>query len=127
MLMLGAFGAVGIAAAAVLAPGSRSWRSAAEHRRVFWLAWIVGFAALGFAGPASVGLGWAPMAWLAWWSAVAAFQPSMVADLVEIHRFGRRRRALPATAVSTMVEPPTIRWRSATTPLSRAAPVGTRR
>jgi hypothetical protein len=107
--MLVAFGVVGVAAAAVLAPPGRSWRAAAEHSRGFWLAWIVGFAALGFGGPATVGLGWAPTAWLAVWSAVGALQPSMVADLVEVRRFTRRRLAVVPARGPTVAAAPRVR------------------
>lgn len=91
--MLGTFGVVGIAAAAVLAPRATSWVRAAEHSRVFWLTWISGFAALGFLGPATAGLGWVPMAWLGVCCAVAILQPSLIADLVEVRGASLRRRA----------------------------------
>jgi hypothetical protein len=109
--MLAAFAATGLAAAAVLAPTSRSWRGAAEHSRAFWLVWIVGFAALGFVGPATAGLGWASTAWLVWWTAVAALQPSMVVDVLEVHRFGKRQ-ALVQSAGSPGVAMPAIRWQA---------------
>jgi hypothetical protein len=121
--MLGLFAVAGIAAAAVLGPPSSSWRGAAEHSRGFWLAWIVGFAALGFAGPATSGLGWVPMGWFALWTTVGTLQPSMVADLVEVRRFGRRRRAVPRMPVvasvpripnvTAMAGPQPIRWQAA--------------
>jgi hypothetical protein len=120
--MLGLFAVAGIAAAAVLGPPSSSWRGAAEHSRGFWLAWIVGFAALGFAGPATSGLGWVPMGWFALWTTVGTLQPSMVADLVEVRRFGRRRLRVPRMpivasvppmpSVTAMAGPQPIRWRA---------------
>jgi|SRR5450759_79565 Na+/melibiose symporter-like transporter len=126
--MLGLFAIVGIAAAAVLAPPSSSWRGAAEHSRGFWVAWIVGFGALGFAGPATSGLGWVPMGWFALWTTVGTLQPSMVADLVEVRRFGRRRLATPSVAsvarmpiVTAMAGPQPIRWRAPAAPPVLAA------
>ena len=119
--MLTAFAIIGLAAAAVLAPTGRSWRSAAEHSRAFWLAWILAFAGLGFAGPATAGLGWVSMAWLAWWSAVAALQPSMVADLVEVHRFGKR--ALARTPGPPVLAMPAIRWQAPAVRSPRDAPL----
>jgi energy-converting hydrogenase Eha subunit G len=109
-LMLGACGVVGLAAAAVVAPPAASWRGAAEHSRAFWLVWIAGFAGLGFAAPATTGLGWGPAVWLAGWSAVAALQPSMVEDLVEVHRVDGRRAS--ARACGSPSRPPAIRWQA---------------
>jgi hypothetical protein len=129
--MLGLFALVGIAAAAVLAPPTSSWRAAAEHSRGFWLAWIVGFAALGFAGPATSGLGWVAMSWFALWTAVGTLQPSMVADLVEVRRCSRRRLAVPPSPIVASVDrlanvtviagPRPIRWRAPAAPAGRAA------
>jgi hypothetical protein len=130
-LLLALFAVVGIAAAAVLAPPSSSWRGAAEHSRGFWVAWIVGFAAFGFAGPATSGLGWVPMAWFALWTTVGTLQPSMVADLVEVRRFGRRRLAVPRmrsvspvarmSSVTAMAGPQPIRWQAPAVPGGRDA------
>lgn len=129
--MLGLFAVSGIAAAAVLAPPTSSWRAAAEHSRGFWLAWIVGFAVLGFAGPATSGLGWVPMGWFALWTTVGTLQPSMIADLVEVRRFRRRRLAVPRIRsvapvtrmpnVTVMAGPQPIRWRNPAVPAGRAA------
>jgi hypothetical protein len=117
--MLVPFAVVGLAAIAVLVSSSGAWRGAAEHSRGFWLAWIVGFAALGFAGPATSGPGWGPTAWFVFWSAVGALQPSMLADVADVRRFGRRQVAvarMPRAAV--VAPPPTIRWQAPARPPS---------
>jgi hypothetical protein len=122
-LTLGLFAVVGIAAAAVLAPPSSSWRGAAEHSRGFWVAWIVGFAALGFAGPATSGLRWVPMGWFAFWTTVGTLQPSMVADLVEVRRFGRRRLAAPRfPSVASVAHMPSVTAIAGPQPIRRRAP-----
>lgn len=87
------FALAGLAAVGVLAARRSAWRGAAEHSRPFWLAWIVGFSILGFAGPAAFGLGWLPTVWFVFWTAIGTLQPSMIADIVEVHRFGRRQLA----------------------------------
>ncbi len=118
------FGIAGLAAVAVLAPRSSAWRGAAEHSRAFWLAWIIGCSGLGFAGPATFGLGWVPLVWFVVWTAVGTVQPSMISDLLDVRRFGRRQLSTarrpavtPATettgavsGVSGVSGPPLIRW-----------------
>jgi hypothetical protein len=121
--LLAPFVVAGLAAVAVLAPRRAAWRGAAEHARAFWLAWIIGGTSLGFAGPATFGLGWVPLAWFAFWTAVGALQPSMVSDLLEVRRLGRRQlatarrpAATPTIGTTSTVEvmgltgPPPIRW-----------------
>ena len=121
-LMLGPFAVIGLAAVSVLASSSSAWRGAAEHSRGFWLAWIVGFAALGFAGPATAGLGWVPTAWFVFWSLVGTLQPSMVVDVVEVRRLGRRQLAVASRPhVAVVASPPAIRWRA---PASASVPAG---
>jgi hypothetical protein len=121
-LMLAPFAVIGLAAVAVLASSSSAWRGAAEHSRGFWLAWIVGFAVLGFAGPATAGLGWGPTVWFVFWSAVGTVQPSMVADVMEVRRFGRRQRAVARRPpIAVVSSPPAIRWQA---PGSASVPTG---
>jgi hypothetical protein len=71
------------------------------------------------------------MGWFALWTTVGTLQPSMVADLVEVRRFSRRRLAvarMPIVAsaprmssVTAMAGPQPIRWRAPAAPAGRAA------
>lgn len=125
------FAVAGLAAVAVLIPRRSAWRGAAEHSRAFWLAWIIGGTGLGFAGPATFGLGWVPLAWFVFWTALGTLQPSMVIDLLEARRFGRRqlvtaRRppSAPTTKVTRAragVTGPPIRWQP---PPAASVPAG---
>jgi hypothetical protein len=138
-LMLGLIAAVGIAAAVVLIPSARSWRAAAEHARAFWLVWILGLTAVGFAAPAGLGLGWLPMAWFTFCVLLGTLQPSMLADLLEVRRYRRlrrrrlRRRHTPVVTAPLIVaarprpapvlestRPPPICWRA---PVSSGRPL----
>jgi hypothetical protein len=83
---------------------------------VLWVTWIVGFATLGSAAPATSGLG----SWFAW-GAVGTLQPSMVADVVEGRRFGRRHLAMARVPSAPVAPPPPIRGPA---PVSPAVPPG---
>ena len=70
------------------------WRAdAAEHRRAFWLTWLVVAVGIGVAGTVHLGPGSPGTAWLGAWVALGCGQPSLLADLVDTRRHLRRCRA----------------------------------
>jgi hypothetical protein len=63
-----------------------------------------------------------PTAWFVFWSAVGTLQPSMVADVVEVRRFGRRQLGVARLPrVAAVTAPAAIRWRA---PASASVPTG---
>jgi hypothetical protein len=111
-----ALGVVFVVLVIVVAQPSRAWRAAAEHSRLFWLAWIVLSLAVGAAPAAATELDWATAAWLAVCCALGTLQPAMIADLLDIRRhiaFGRRapRSGPPPIVVDADGMAP-IHWRA---------------
>jgi len=103
--LLALAGLVGLAI--VVQPG-RAWRDAAEHRRAFWLTWLVVAVGIGVAGAVHLGPGWPGTAWLGAWVALGCGQPSLLADLVDTRRHLRRCRAAalrPALAADPLLAP----------------------
>ncbi len=113
-------GSVVVVAAAVVVVASqprRLWRDAAEHRQSFWLAWALGWSALGAAGLALAGSGAAGCATFVVGALVGGAQPSMIADVRDVRRLGRlRRRQSWLPSDGAVPSPAPIRWRAVTAP-----------
>ena len=107
-------GVVGIAILVVFSQPRPVWRDAAEHSRWFWLGWATVSVTVGLV-PAAAGVSdWAAIVWLIACCAFAAFQPAMVADVLEVRRdIARRRRSLLGLRRREEEEGwSPIRWRS---------------
>ncbi len=84
---------VGLALFVVLSQPRPLWTDAAEHSRWFWLGWASLAVVIGFVPAATDALGdGAAAVWLIVWCAIAAFQPAMWADVLEVQRDAARRR-----------------------------------
>ena len=71
------------------------WNDVAEHAKSFWYSWALIAAGVGFV-PAIAGLwsAWANAVWLAVCCAFGAFQPAMIADILDVRSdIGRRRQS----------------------------------
>jgi len=80
-----ALGVVVLAVGLVVIQPRNAWRDAAEHSRLFWVAWAGSSVVIG-ALPIVNGLGWGEVAWFAAWCVFAAFQPAMITDIRDVHR-----------------------------------------
>jgi len=107
--------ALPVAALSLLAaPRRRTWRAGAEHSRWFWSAWVLIATVVGLAGWARLA-GAGGLAWLALCCGVGSAQPSMIADLVDVRRLGRRRRAHGRRRPVLEGGPRPIHWRAPAT------------
>src|SRR6202011_4148434 len=88
----------------------RARRDAAEHARAFWVAWALGGAGLGLAGPLTAGVSWGGAGWLAFWVAAGSVQPSMLTDVLEVRRLRQRQASLPVAPEAAPLPP--IHWRA---------------
>ncbi len=88
-----AIAVVGLVVFVVFAQPRPVWADAAEHTRQFWLTWIAGALLIGVAPAAAGALSdGAAAVWLTVWAALAAGQPAMWADVLEVRRDVARRR-----------------------------------
>ncbi len=105
---------VGLALFVVFSQPRPLWTDAAEHSRWFWLGWATVAVVIGIAPAATDAMDdWPAAIWLTLCCAVAALQPAMWADVLEVRRaVARRRRSTlgKRTRADAREQAEAIRW-----------------